>query len=88
MQIRIDDDMRAIVAFTGEEYALMGGDKDAVEAAVTGLFQRSLSARAGAQSPVEVLPGGEVAAPVETPPAAPPAPAEEPVADAPPVVTT
>jgi hypothetical protein len=88
MQIRIDDDMRAIVAFTGEEYALMGEDKDAVEAAVTGLFQRSLSARAGAQAPVEVLPGGEVAAPVETPPDAPPAPAEEPVADAPPVVTT
>lgn len=68
MQVRVDDDMRAILTLTSEEYAFLGGDKDAVANAVEREFDGIFAVFMGGGSPEPAVTGesaGVVAAPVE-----------------------
>lgn len=60
MQVRVDDDMRVILTLTGDEYAGLGGEKDAVARAVEGLVTDAVVSVA---EPVIVTPNAEFAIP-------------------------
>lgn len=69
MQVRVDDDMRVILTLTSEEYAMLGGDKDAVANAVEREFDGIFAVFMGGGSPEPAVTGesaGVVAAPVES----------------------